>query len=44
VLINVATPEFEPDGADGAGEGEMGFSVPGSGIGRSVVIEQIAGT
>lgn len=24
------------------GEGEMGFSVSGSGIGRSVVIEQIA--
>ena len=32
IVINVADPELEADGADGVTEGQAGFSIPGGGI------------
>lgn len=43
VLINVADPDLEADGADGVTEGQAGFSIPRSGIRGVFIGQQIAG-
>ena len=43
VLINVAEPDFEADGADGVSERQARLSVPSGGVRDAGGGEQIAG-
>lgn len=43
VLINIADPELEADGANGVSERQTGFSIPRGGIRDAAAGEQIAG-
>ena len=42
MLKNISDPQCEAHGSDGVGEGEVGFAIPGCGIGRAGRTQQIA--